>query len=78
MTSPRSSTTPSDTKKNPTSGSVNAMVGTGVSMRTIEWTELKIDQKNPLLGKGSFGFVFRGTWKESRQAVPYKIAVKVK
>ena len=47
------------------------------TIRSIPWTDLSIDETSPLLGKGSFGVVFRGVWKQPGQASGCAIAVKV-
>ena len=34
----------------------------GVEVPVVSWNDLVIDDQNPVLGRGSFGFVFRGMW----------------
>ena len=42
----------------------------------VLWHDLVVDRADPKLGKGSFGYVFRGEWHPPR-GVTYEIAVKV-
>ena len=59
------------------SGYGDAPILRNSAYQVISWEDLTIDQTSPLLGKGSFGMVFRGVWKQPGYASGFNIAVKV-
>jgi len=48
-----------------------------VEVPVVQWSDLVIDDQSPVLGRGSFGFVFRGMWLDPEDNVHHEVAVKV-